>query len=300
MPDGLDAPFWEGLDDDRLLLQRCNACDGWQWGPEWCCHRCHSFDLRYEETPAEGVIYSHERVWHPVHPALAEQGPYVDRARRAAPGRRGPHRRQPARRPAARPSPSARRWSACSSTTPTPTCRTRCCNGWWRSRRTTSHRAGSRTPSVSNGAECLSRAGGRPTVRKRCVGLAGDRMAGSRRGRVRGAVLAAAALVVGGCSSSDDASESTAVPPASTAATASSSATPTTVGAGAATEPPYAAHLRSTLEALVDETLVPSAVVMVLSTTFGDATFTFGSLVRGGQDPPTVWTTTGSGATPSR
>ena len=41
------------------------------------CHRCHSFDLRYEETAAEGVIYSHQRVWHPVHPALAEQGPYV-------------------------------------------------------------------------------------------------------------------------------------------------------------------------------------------------------------------------------
>ena len=50
---------------------------GWQWGPEWCCHRCHRFDLRYEETAAAGVIYSHERVWHPVHPALAEQGPYV-------------------------------------------------------------------------------------------------------------------------------------------------------------------------------------------------------------------------------
>ena len=31
----------------------------------------------YAETPAEGIIYSHERVWHPVHPALAEQGPYV-------------------------------------------------------------------------------------------------------------------------------------------------------------------------------------------------------------------------------
>ena len=76
-PDGLDAPFWEGLRAEQLLLQRCNGCDGWQWGPEWCCHRCHSFDLRYEETPAEGVIYSHERVWHPVHPALAEQGPYV-------------------------------------------------------------------------------------------------------------------------------------------------------------------------------------------------------------------------------
>ena len=26
-PDGLDAPFWEGLRSERLLLQRCNACE---------------------------------------------------------------------------------------------------------------------------------------------------------------------------------------------------------------------------------------------------------------------------------
>jgi uncharacterized OB-fold protein len=75
--DGLDAPFWEGLREERLLLQRCNGCERWQWGPEFVCHRCHSFDLRYEETTAEGVLYSHERVWHPVHPALADQGPYI-------------------------------------------------------------------------------------------------------------------------------------------------------------------------------------------------------------------------------
>lgn len=75
--DGLDTPFWEGLQQEKLLLQRCNGCNRWQWGPEWVCHRCHSFDLRYEETAAEGIIYSHERIWHPVHPALAEQGPYV-------------------------------------------------------------------------------------------------------------------------------------------------------------------------------------------------------------------------------
>ena len=76
-PDGMDAPFWEGLRREKLLLQRCAACNGWQWGPEFVCHRCHSFDLHYEETAAEGTIYSHQRIWHPVHPALAEQGPYV-------------------------------------------------------------------------------------------------------------------------------------------------------------------------------------------------------------------------------
>ena len=75
--DGLDAPFWEGLQQERLLIQRCDRCRGWQWGPEFCCHRCRSFDLTYTETEPRGRIYSHERVWHPVHPALAEQGPYI-------------------------------------------------------------------------------------------------------------------------------------------------------------------------------------------------------------------------------
>lgn len=76
-PTPLDALFWDGLREERLLLQRCNGCGRFQWGPEWICHRCRSFDLGYAPVEAHGVIYSHERVWHPVHPALARQGPYV-------------------------------------------------------------------------------------------------------------------------------------------------------------------------------------------------------------------------------
>ncbi len=76
-PDGLDAPFWHGLREERLLLQRCNACQRFQWGPEWICHRCLSFDLDYRQTDPLGIIYSYERVWHPVHPALKDQGPYL-------------------------------------------------------------------------------------------------------------------------------------------------------------------------------------------------------------------------------
>jgi len=75
--DGLDAAYWDGLKEGKLILQRCNGCGKFQWGPEWVCHRCHSFDLGWEETAAEGILYSHQRIWHPVHPALAEQGPYV-------------------------------------------------------------------------------------------------------------------------------------------------------------------------------------------------------------------------------
>ncbi|MEM7095390.1 MAG: zinc ribbon domain-containing protein [Actinomycetota bacterium] len=75
--DGLDAPFWSALAEGRLVLQRCEDCGSWQWGPEWICHTCHSFNVGWQETEPRGVIYSHERVWHPVHPALKEQGPFV-------------------------------------------------------------------------------------------------------------------------------------------------------------------------------------------------------------------------------
>lgn len=75
--DGLDAPYWEGLSNEQLMLQRCRNCATWQWGPEQICHRCHSFDLGYEPTPGNGIIYSHQRVWHPVHPALVGRCPYI-------------------------------------------------------------------------------------------------------------------------------------------------------------------------------------------------------------------------------
>ena len=76
-PDGLDAPYWAGLAEGVLRLQRCTACSRFQWGPEWICHRCHAFDLAFEQVAGHGTIYSYERVWHPVHPALKDQGPYI-------------------------------------------------------------------------------------------------------------------------------------------------------------------------------------------------------------------------------
>jgi uncharacterized OB-fold protein len=76
-PDGLDAPYWEGTRAGELRIQRCRACSTWQWGPEWICHRCLSFDVGWERVEPHARIYSWERAWHPVHPALRSHGPYV-------------------------------------------------------------------------------------------------------------------------------------------------------------------------------------------------------------------------------
>ena len=75
--DGLDKPFWDGLSENKLLIQKCNGCGKFQWGPEWICHRCHSFDVGYQQVDGRGKIYSYERCWHPVHSALNQQGAYL-------------------------------------------------------------------------------------------------------------------------------------------------------------------------------------------------------------------------------
>ena len=75
--DDLDKPFIEGTQRGELWVQYCPACEQHQWGPEWLCHRCLSSDLAWRQVEGRGRIFSWERVWHPVHPALAEAVPYV-------------------------------------------------------------------------------------------------------------------------------------------------------------------------------------------------------------------------------
>ena len=75
--DGLSAPYWAGLRQNKLLVQRCTHCRTWQFGPEWICHRCHAFDLEWTEIEPRGRIFSWERVWHASHSSLKQHGPYL-------------------------------------------------------------------------------------------------------------------------------------------------------------------------------------------------------------------------------
>jgi len=74
---GLDKEYWDGAKRHELMVQCCNACGTFQWGPEWICHKCHSFDLGWKKVSGRGRLYSWVRTWNPVHPALKEACPYI-------------------------------------------------------------------------------------------------------------------------------------------------------------------------------------------------------------------------------
>ena len=75
--DGLAEEYWKANRRHELVVQRCTKCKTWQWGPDYICYNCHSSELTYEQVAKTGVIYSWERCWYPVHPALRDGVPYI-------------------------------------------------------------------------------------------------------------------------------------------------------------------------------------------------------------------------------
>lgn len=76
-PAALFGPYWEAARAEKLKVQ-CNPVTGaYQWPPQWIARDTLTFDLDWVEVAPRGVIYSWTRIWHPVHPALKDFGPYL-------------------------------------------------------------------------------------------------------------------------------------------------------------------------------------------------------------------------------
>jgi len=74
---GVDKEFFEAAKRHELVVQRCNACQTFQWGPELICHQCYSADMGWQKVSGRGRLYSWVRTWNPVHPALKTACPYI-------------------------------------------------------------------------------------------------------------------------------------------------------------------------------------------------------------------------------
>jgi uncharacterized OB-fold protein len=50
--------FWDAVNDESLLLPRCDSCDHVIWYPRLFCPVCHSTDVSWFEADKRGSIYS--------------------------------------------------------------------------------------------------------------------------------------------------------------------------------------------------------------------------------------------------
>ena len=68
VPDADDRPFWEGVAEERLLLQRCADCKAVQHPPSPMCPQCQSVQREWFEVSGRGSVYSWIQSHHPTAP----------------------------------------------------------------------------------------------------------------------------------------------------------------------------------------------------------------------------------------
>jgi uncharacterized OB-fold protein len=73
----LNAPFWTGLAEGEVRLQRCAQCGSHQYPPESFCYSCGARDLAWVKVRGEGTIYSFIVVHQQYHKAFKPFLPYI-------------------------------------------------------------------------------------------------------------------------------------------------------------------------------------------------------------------------------
>ena len=76
-PTPVSRPFWAGLADGKVMLQRCGACERWVFYPRNRCPGCLSPDLDWHEVSGKGTLYTYTVTHQATSPHFAGDVPQV-------------------------------------------------------------------------------------------------------------------------------------------------------------------------------------------------------------------------------
>ncbi len=78
VPGVITQPFWDGLKEHRLLVQRCRAGGHLVHYPREFCPVCYSADLDWEPMSGRGRVHSFTVVHRAANPVFQqEKAPYI-------------------------------------------------------------------------------------------------------------------------------------------------------------------------------------------------------------------------------
>ena len=77
VPDEMDKPFFDALNNDQLVMQNCSSCSRLQYPPMPACAACGSGDnLEWKPVSGKGTIYSFSVVYDSPVALLQADQPY--------------------------------------------------------------------------------------------------------------------------------------------------------------------------------------------------------------------------------
>ena len=70
-------PYWDGLNEGRLLIQKCGECGKLRHYPRALCDHCYSFAVEWVEASGRGTVHSWTVTHHPFHQGFKRELPYI-------------------------------------------------------------------------------------------------------------------------------------------------------------------------------------------------------------------------------
>ena len=76
-PTADSQPYWDGLREHELRIQRCARCGTLRHYPRPLCAACCSFEVNWVLASGRGRIHSWTVAHHPFHLAFKAEAPYI-------------------------------------------------------------------------------------------------------------------------------------------------------------------------------------------------------------------------------
>ncbi len=76
-PTAETQPYWDGLRDGRLRLQRCADCGKVRHYPRPVCDSCWSMNVEWMDAAGEGTVHSWTITHYAFHPGFKGDLPYI-------------------------------------------------------------------------------------------------------------------------------------------------------------------------------------------------------------------------------
>lgn len=70
-------PYWDGLTQKRLMLQRCGDCGSIRHYPRPMCDACYSMRVEWIQASGAGTIHSWATTHKAFHPGFRQDVPYT-------------------------------------------------------------------------------------------------------------------------------------------------------------------------------------------------------------------------------
>ena len=70
-------PYWDGLNEQKLMLPKCDACGKPFFYPRIACPHCHSRQISWIQASGKGKLYAFEIAYRALNPRFKVEPPYV-------------------------------------------------------------------------------------------------------------------------------------------------------------------------------------------------------------------------------